>query len=95
RYPALPNVPTVAEAGFNFTPTVYYGVYAPAGTPAPIVASMNKLLTAAAADAEVLKIMSAQGFAPLVESPQEFSQRVVRDRATWAPIAKSLNLALE
>ena len=95
RYPALPNVQTVNEEGFNFTPTVYYGVYAPAGTSAPIVARMSQLLTAAAADPEVLKTMNAQGFAPLVESPQAFAQRVARDRDTWAPIAKSLNLALE
>lgn len=95
RYSALPSVPTVAEAGFNFTPTVYYGVYAPTGTAAPIVARMSQLLTAAAADPEVLKTMNAQGFAPLVESPQAFAQRVARDRATWAPIAKSLNLALD
>lgn len=95
RYPALPNVPTVNQAGFDFTPTVYYGAYAPAGTPAAIVARMTQLLTAAAADPAVLKTMSAQGFAPLVESPQAFSERVARDRAAWGPIAKSLSLALE
>ena len=95
RYPALPNVPTVSEAGFAFTPTVYYGVYAPAGTPPAIVARMNQLLTAAAADPAVLKTMSTQGFAPLVESPKAFADRVARDRATWGPIAKSLNLSLE
>lgn len=95
RYPALPNVPTLSEAGFNFTPTVYYGAYAPAGTPAPILARMNQLLTAAAADSAVQKTMSAAGFAPLVESPKAFSDRVARDRATWGPIAKSLGLSLE
>lgn len=95
RYPALPNTPTVSEAGFNFTPTVYYGAYAPAGTPAPIVARMNQLLTAAAADPAVQKTMNAAGFAPLVESPKAFGDRVARDRAAWGPIAKSLNLALE
>lgn len=95
RYPALPNVPTVSEAGFSFAPTVYYGAYAPAETPAPIVARMNQLLTAAAADPAVLKTMAAAGFAPLVESPKAFSERVARDRAAWGPIAKSLNLALE
>jgi tripartite-type tricarboxylate transporter receptor subunit TctC len=87
RYPALPNVPTVSEAGFSFTPTVYYGAYAPAGTPAPILARMNQLLTAAAAD--------PAGFVPLVESSQAFADRVARDRAAWGPIAKSLGLSLE
>lgn len=95
RYPALPNVPTVSEAGFSFTPTVYYGAYAPAGTPPATLARMNQLLTAAAADPAVLKTMSTQGFAPLVESPKAFAERVARDRAAWGPIAKSLNLALE
>lgn len=95
RYPALPNVPTVSEAGFSFSPTVYYGAYAPAGTPAPILARMNQLLTAAASDPAVLKTMNAAGFVPLVESPKEFSERVGRDRAAWGPIAKSLGLALE
>lgn len=95
RYRALPSVPTVSEAGFNFTPTVYYGVYAPGGTPVAIVSRMHQLLTEAAADPAVLKTMDAQGFAPLVESPKAFSERVARDRATWGPIAKSLNLSLD
>lgn len=95
RYPALPNVPTVSEAGFNFAPTVYYGVYAPTGTPAAIVARMGQLMTAAAADPAVLKTMTAAGFAPLNESPKAFSERVIRDRAAWAPVAKTLGLALE
>jgi tripartite-type tricarboxylate transporter receptor subunit TctC len=95
RFHAMPNVPTVNEQGFNFTPTVYYGVYAPSGTPAAIVERMNQLLTAAAKDPEVLKTMNAQGFAPLVESRKAFAERVARDRATWEPIAKSLNLSLE
>lgn len=95
RYSALPNTPTVKEAGFDFSPTVYYGVYAPTGTPSAIVAKMGQLLTAAAADPTVLKTMSAQGFAPLVESPKAFAERVARDRAAWGPIAKSLNLSLD
>jgi tripartite-type tricarboxylate transporter receptor subunit TctC len=95
RSTLLPDVPTVSEEGFDFTPTVYYGLYAPAATPAPIVARMNQLITAAAADPEVLKTMNAQGFAPLVESREAFAERVRRDRATWGKIAKSLNLSLE
>ncbi|NYT26159.1 tripartite tricarboxylate transporter substrate binding protein [Alcaligenaceae bacterium] len=95
RYHALPDVPTVSEAEFSFTPTVYYGVYAPTGTPPAIIARMNQLLTAAAADPSVLKTMNAAGFAPLNESPQAFSNRVARDRAAWGQIARSLNLALE
>jgi tripartite-type tricarboxylate transporter receptor subunit TctC len=95
RYPALPNVPTVSEAGFNFTPTVYYGAYAPAGTPAAIVTRMGQLLATAAADPAVMKTMNAAGFAPLTESPKAFADRVTRDRAAWGPIAKSLGLSLE
>lgn len=95
RFAALPDVPTVNEQGFNFTPTVYYGVYAPAATPAALLSRMNKLITTAAADPDVVKTMTAQGFAPLSESNAAFSERVSRDRATWGPIAKSLNLSLD
>lgn len=95
RYHALPNVPTLSEAGFTFAPTVYFGAYAPAGTPAPILAKMNQLLTTAAADPAVMKTMNAAGFAPLVESPKAFSERVARDRAAWGSTAKSLGLSLE
>jgi len=95
RYSAMPDVPTVNEEGFKFTPTVYYGVYAPKGTPAPMLARMSELVRAAAADPEVLKTMTAQGFAPLTESTPAFSERVAKDRAAWAPVAKSLNLQLD
>lgn len=95
RYPALSTVPTVIEQGFEFSPTVYYGAYAPAGTPPAIVERMGQLLREAAAHPDVLKTMEAQGFAPLVESAQAFTARVARDRDTWAPIARSLNLALD
>lgn len=95
RYEALPDVPTISEEGIDFKPTVYYGVYAPSGTPDKIVTRMNQLITTAAADPGVRKVMDAQGFAPLVETNQAFAERVVKDRATWGPIAKSLNLALD
>ncbi|MGE4369650.1 MAG: Bug family tripartite tricarboxylate transporter substrate binding protein [Burkholderiaceae bacterium] len=95
RYPALPEVPTVSEAGFNFTPTVYYGVYAPVGVPPAIVSRMNQLLTEAVKDPAVQKIMNAAGFTPLNESNEAFSKRVVDDREAWGRVAKSLNLSLE
>lgn len=95
RYPAMPNVPTVSEAGFNFAPTVYYGVYAPVATPSAIVTKMGQLISNAASDPAVLKTMNAAGFTPLTESPKAFAERVIRDRAAWGPVAKSLGLALE
>ncbi len=95
RFPALPNVPTVKEAGFDFAPTVYFGVFGPKGIPASVAARMSELVKGAVADPEVLKIMSAQGFTPMAESPTAFAQRVSRDRATWAPIVKSLNVQLD
>lgn len=95
RYSAMPNVPTVSEAGFSFTPTVYYGVYAPVATPPSIVAKMGQLISQATSDPAVLKTMNAAGFTPLNESPKAFGERVVRDRAAWGPVAKSLGLALE
>lgn len=95
RSPSMPDVPTVNEQGLNFAPTVYYGVFAPAGVPAPIVERMNRLITQASADPRVQKVLAAQGFTQLSESSKAFSERVARDRSIWGPIAKSLNLALD
>lgn len=95
RLPQLPNVPTLAEQGVSFNSPLWYGVFAPAGTPAPVVEKMNGIFNKALADPAVLKTLEVQGFTPLADTPRGFGQRIARDRTVWGPIAKSLNLSLE
>lgn len=95
RFPPLPNVPTANEQGLNFSPTLFYGVFAPAATNAAIVEKMNRLVTQAAQDPAVQKTMALQGFTPLTEPRAAFAQRLSKDRQAWGTVAKRLNLQLD
>jgi tripartite-type tricarboxylate transporter receptor subunit TctC len=63
RSPMLPDVPTTAEAGLpEFKLTVWYGLSAPKGTPAPVIARLNRALSAAMDDPEVAKRFADLGY---------------------------------
>jgi len=95
RHPRLPDVPTANEQGLNFAPTVWYGLFAPIQTPMPIVERMNEIVNQAMAEPEVTQAFASQGLVPLPLSQKEFASLVENDRNGWAPVAKSLNLALD
>jgi tripartite-type tricarboxylate transporter receptor subunit TctC len=73
----LPNVPTLAEAGFpdqeNDTPQ---GILAPAGTPRPIIDLLNREIAKVMASPDVKQRMLAIGFEPVVSTPEEFAERI-------------------
>jgi tripartite-type tricarboxylate transporter receptor subunit TctC len=93
RSPALPDVPTIAEAGLkDFEVTTWYGVLAPAGTPRPIVMRLN---------AELVKIMHAPdtkerlaGIAtdPHTSTPEEFAAYLKQEIAKWGDVVRKANL---
>lgn len=63
RSPLLPNVPTMKESGVSgFTITSWAGLFAPAGTPEPILAKIRAAFTAAMQDPEVIEALDKQGF---------------------------------
>ena len=71
RWPAFPDVPTMAEAGYpNVQGTSWYGLFAPAGTPADIVAKLNAEANKALQSPEVKERLLALGTTPKVGSPQ-------------------------
>ncbi len=90
RLPSLPQVPTMAEAGFpGFELRSWFGVMAPAGTPAPIVAALNRAIGQAMAEPEVVAILAQHGEAPLQSSPEEFLRIGHAERALWGPLAQA------
>lgn len=95
RVPMLPDVPTFVEQGMNFTPVLWYGIFAPTGVPAPTVERMNRLVNQSLSDPAVRKVLDAQGFFASPDTPAAFRERVGRDRTAWGPIARSLNLSLD
>ena len=90
RSPILPNVPTTAEAGMpDFKITVWYGLSAPKGTPAPIIAKLNQALSAAMEDPTVVKRFADLGY-DVVPPPQRaaasFDDFMRREIALWAKV---------
>jgi len=80
RSSVLPDVPTMAEAGFpdqeNDTPQ---GFLAPAGTPRPIIDRLNREIAKVMASPDVKQRMLAIGFEPMVTTPEEFAERIRTD----------------
>jgi tripartite-type tricarboxylate transporter receptor subunit TctC len=90
RSPMLPGVPTTAEAGLpDFKLTVWYGLSAPKGTPAPVVAKLNQALSAALDDPTVVKRFADLGYevvAPQRRSPASFEDFMRKEVALWAKV---------
>ena len=68
---------------------VWYGLFAPAGTPESIINKLNAELRKITSQAEVRKKLSDQGADPLDASPREFSQRIQKDYEVWKKVVES------
>ena len=89
RSPALPDVPTVSEAGLhNFDVTTWYGILAPAGTPKNIINRLNGELVKMMNSPEMKEKLAATGTEPLTSTPEEFADYIKREMAKWADVIK-------
>ncbi|MGL3209631.1 tripartite tricarboxylate transporter substrate binding protein [Bradyrhizobium sp. BR 1433] len=92
RSTALPNVPTVIEAGVSgYEATIWLGLMAPAGTPKPIVDKLNAAVNAAIRRPEVEKLWAAQGAVPMTMTPEAFGAFLRADIVKWAGVVKRLD----
>jgi tripartite-type tricarboxylate transporter receptor subunit TctC len=96
RLPSLPEVPTVAESGFaGFEADQWYGVVAPAGTPAAVVAKLNAEINKALASHEVAQQLAAEGAIATPASPAEFGGLIAREIPRWADVVRAGNVKAE
>ncbi|RZL91419.1 MAG: tripartite tricarboxylate transporter substrate binding protein [Variovorax sp.] len=96
RSPLLPNVPTAQEAGLKgFDVTIWYGVLAPKGTPAPVVDRLQREMAAVMATDEIKKRMEADGADARTTSSAEFAALIKSDTAKWAPVVKASGASLD
>jgi tripartite-type tricarboxylate transporter receptor subunit TctC len=90
RDPALPDVPTVAEAGVaNYESGVWFGLMAPAATPKDIIAKLNAAALQAARSPEFIKRMTDLGYSIIPGSPEDMAAMLKAELARWAPIVKA------
>ncbi len=90
RIPALPEVPTMIEAGLpGFEATAWFGVLAPAGTPRPIVERLNGEINRIIKRPEILKRISQQGSALIVGgTPEQFSEFIRAEIDKWGKVVR-------
>jgi tripartite-type tricarboxylate transporter receptor subunit TctC len=96
RIAALPEVPTVAESGHpNFEADQWYGVVAPAGTPAALVARLNAEINKALAMPDVAQQLATEGAVPTPATPAAFGQLMATELPRWAEVVRAGNVKPE
>jgi tripartite-type tricarboxylate transporter receptor subunit TctC len=90
RTPATPDLPTIAESGFpGFEATSWFGVLAPAATPRPVVARLNKDIIRALQDPAVAKRLADVGFEITTGTPEQFAAYIQSEIKKWAKVVKA------
>jgi len=97
RSQALPDVPTIAEQGYaGFDVSVFFGIVAPAGTPADRIAKLNKAFADVLASPKVKALFVAQGLerAPST-SPEQLAKFIAQQKAMWADVVNRSGAQLD
>ena len=95
RSDALPDVPTVAETVPGYEASSWSGVCAPSGTPAAIVAMLNKEINAALTDPTIKARLASIGSTAITGSPAEFAAFLSEEADKWGKVVRSANIKAE
>ena len=96
RLPELPNVPTVAESGLpGFDVTAWFGLFAPAGTPKPIVGRLNREIVKILATPEVKEKMAVHGMRPGGGTPESLAAFLVAEIDKWGKVVLESGIRME
>jgi tripartite-type tricarboxylate transporter receptor subunit TctC len=96
RSRALPNVPTLAEAGLpNQEADTILGILVPAGTPQAVIAVLHREIASAMTHPDTAEKLAALGFEPVMSTPDEFSARIETDIKKWANVIRIAHISVE
>jgi tripartite-type tricarboxylate transporter receptor subunit TctC len=96
RVAALPDVPTIAEAGVpGFEVSNWWGILAPAGTPEPALDRLHKEITAILDSPETRKRFELEGAEVVRMKPQEFAAFVTQETEKWTRVVKEAGIKPE
>jgi len=96
RHPLLPELPTLAEARAGSVDVdMWYGVFAPAGTPADQVTRLNREINELLGTPEVRAAFQTQGMDPATGTPEDFRRLVERDADRWARLIRAQGIKAE
>lgn len=95
RSGVAPEIPTIAETLPGYEASIWYGVFAPPGTPVATVARLHDAVVAALHGPELHRRLVEQGMDPLDQTPEQFAAFIRDDIDKWARLAKSANVKPE
>ncbi len=96
RSAALPNVPTISEAGVpGYEATNWWGILAPAGTPAPIAEKLSQEIKTVLGSAEVKALFQKEGADVDYLGPAEFGPFIEKEITKWGKVVKEANIKVE
>jgi tripartite-type tricarboxylate transporter receptor subunit TctC len=96
RLDLLPDVPTLAESGIpGYEANVWFGIIAPAGTPAPVVAFLHSEISRIIKKPEIQKRLAELGLTPIDGSPLQFQKVIDQEKGKWGEVIKKSNLKLD
>lgn len=96
RASSLPDVPTMTEAGFaNFEAVAWFGLLAPAGTPEPIVAKLNKEIVAVLNTPDIKERLAALGATATGSTPEAFRNFMAAEVDKWAPVVQRARIEID
>ncbi len=93
RVPSLPDVPTVAESGYpGFETSQWYGILAPAKTPAPLIAKLSAEINRILKLPDVNERLTADGAYPRGTTPEEFAAFIQTEMSRWGKVVKTAGI---
>jgi tripartite-type tricarboxylate transporter receptor subunit TctC len=95
RFPALANVPTVAETVPSFDVTPWVGVFVPAKTPKEVVTRLSKEVESLLKDPEVIKIFQTSMIKASYLDSEPFAKQIAKETGDWEKVIKALNIKAE
>ena len=92
RNPDLPDVPTVSETVPGFETYIWFGMFAPRGTPAAVIERLHAATAESLKSADVLKKLALQGVVPRAMSSAEFGKLMASETAKWGAVIKKAQI---
>jgi tripartite-type tricarboxylate transporter receptor subunit TctC len=96
RSQLMPELPTISESGLTgYNASGWYGLFAPAATPKPIIARLNQEAVKALRQPDVVRTLSSQGAEPIGNTPEEFGAFVKAEIEKWANLVKVARMKMD
>jgi tripartite-type tricarboxylate transporter receptor subunit TctC len=96
RFPGAPEIPTIAESGLpGFEASAWDGILAPAGTPQPVIDTLNAAIRRALAEPALIDALRELGAVPVPGTPEEFARHITTSTAHWAKVVQASGATID